>query len=101
MPGARLIGARVHGGTRSDNGTVGAVGNSVAHSFQFSLAPIHFVRVHPDLDRFETVLLDLDGTVYHEEDALPGAIELIRQLQAARKPYACLTNSTTSPEQLS
>jgi 4-nitrophenyl phosphatase len=57
--------------------------------------------VHPDLDRFETVLLDLDGTVYHEEEALPGAIELIRQLQAARKPYACLTNSTTSPEQLS
>src|SRR5262249_53411227 len=37
----------------------------------------------------------------HEEQALPGAIELIRQLQATGKPYACLTNSTTSPQQLS
>jgi 4-nitrophenyl phosphatase len=54
-----------------------------------------------DLDRYDAVLLDLDGTVYHEEHALPGAVELIRRLQAKGKPYACLTNSTLSPQQLS
>lgn len=53
-----------------------------------------------DLGQFDAVLLDLDGTVYHEEHALPGAIEFIRRLQATGKPYACLTNSTTSPQQL-
>ena len=46
------------------------------------------------------MLLDLDGTVYHEDHALPGAVELIRRLQAAGRKYACLTNSTSSPERL-
>ena len=54
-----------------------------------------------DLAPFDAVLLDLDGTVYHEDHALPGAIEFIRHLQATGKPYACLTNSTTGPRQLS
>lgn len=53
-----------------------------------------------DLSPFAAVLLDLDGTVYHEEHPLPGAIELIRRLQHERRPYACLTNSTSSPERL-
>jgi HAD superfamily hydrolase (TIGR01450 family) len=53
-----------------------------------------------DLDQYEAILLDLDGTVYHEEHVLPGAIALIRRLQAVGKPYACLTNSTTSPQHL-
>jgi len=50
-----------------------------------------------DLSPFAAVLLDLDGTIYHEEHALPGAIDLIRRFQADRRPYACLSNSTTSP----
>ena len=54
-----------------------------------------------DLDQFDAVLLDLDGTVYYEDHALPGAIEFIRKLQATGKRYACLTNSTTGPGQLS
>jgi HAD superfamily hydrolase (TIGR01450 family) len=54
-----------------------------------------------DLSQYEAVLLDLDGTVYHEEHALPGAVELIRKLQATKRTYACLTNSTTGPSQLS
>jgi len=54
----------------------------------------------PDLTRYAAVLLDLDGTVYHEEHALPGAVELIRQIQARGTRYACLTNSTSSPERL-
>jgi len=35
-----------------------------------------------------------------EEHALPGAVELIRRLQRDGKPYACLTNSTSSPERI-
>jgi 4-nitrophenyl phosphatase len=53
-----------------------------------------------DLSQYRAVLLDLDGTVYHEEDALPGAVDLIRRLQREGKPYACLTNSTSSPARL-
>jgi HAD superfamily hydrolase (TIGR01450 family) len=53
-----------------------------------------------DLSPFAAVLLDLDGTIYHEEHALPGAIELIRSLQREGRKYACISNSTTSPHQL-
>jgi ribonucleotide monophosphatase NagD (HAD superfamily) len=53
-----------------------------------------------DLDQFDAVLLDLDGTVYHEEYALPGAVMAIRKLQDRGKLYACLTNSTTGPHHL-
>ena len=53
-----------------------------------------------NLDSFDAVLLDLDGTVYHEEHALPGAVELIRRLQREGRRFACLTNSTSSPRRL-
>src|SRR3954463_2476436 len=53
-----------------------------------------------DLSQYQAVLLDLDGTVYHEDHALPGAVELIRRLQQERRTYACLTNSTSSPSRL-
>ena len=54
-----------------------------------------------DPGQFSAVLLDLDGTVYHEEHPLPGAVDLIRKLQREGRTYACLTNSTSSPERLS
>jgi 4-nitrophenyl phosphatase len=54
-----------------------------------------------DLSGFAAILLDLDGTVYHEEHPLPGAVELIRRLQERGRTYACLTNSTSSPERIS
>jgi HAD superfamily hydrolase (TIGR01450 family) len=61
----------------------------------------HTLRAVPiDLSNFDAVLLDLDGTVYHEEHALPGAVELIHRLQRQGKPYACLTNSTSSPQRI-
>ena len=50
-----------------------------------------------DLSPFPAVLLDLDGTIYHEEHALPGAVELVRRLQGRGQRYACLSNSTSSP----
>lgn len=68
--------------------------------FQFPFGLLHSPPVPVDLDRYDAVLLDLDGTVYHDEHALPGAMELIRRLQSRGTPYACLTNSTNSPEQL-
>ncbi|MDB5174975.1 MAG: HAD-superfamily hydrolase, subfamily, partial [Phycisphaerales bacterium] len=49
-----------------------------------------------DFDAFDAVLLDLDGTVYHEEHALPGAVELVLRFEARRRKFACLTNSTSS-----
>ncbi len=53
-----------------------------------------------DLSQFQAILLDLDGTVYHEDQALPGAIELIRHLQTSKRPFACLSNSTASPQRI-
>jgi HAD superfamily hydrolase (TIGR01450 family) len=53
-----------------------------------------------DLSAYHAVLLDLDGTVYHEETPLPGAIELIRALQQRNRTFACLSNSTSSPLRL-
>jgi 4-nitrophenyl phosphatase len=53
-----------------------------------------------DFDAFDAVLLDLDGTIYHEEHALPGAVDLIRRFQAEGRQYACLTNSTSNPERI-
>jgi HAD superfamily hydrolase (TIGR01450 family) len=60
-----------------------------------TLPPVPF-----DFDAFDAVLLDLDGTIYHEEHALPGAVELIRRFQAEGRKYACLTNSTSNPERI-
>jgi HAD superfamily hydrolase (TIGR01450 family) len=53
-----------------------------------------------DFSPYAAVLLDLDGTLYHEDEALPGAVDLVRRLQAEHRPFACLTNSTTSPARL-
>lgn len=50
-----------------------------------------------DLSKFDVVLLDLDGTVYHEDHALPGAVELIHQFQRENRRFACLSNSAQSP----
>jgi len=50
-----------------------------------------------DLSPYQAVLLDLDGTIYYEETALPGAAELIRRLQTQGINYACVSNSTSSP----
>ena len=58
-------------------------------------------RVKLNLDDFEAVLLDLDGTIYHEEHALPGAIELLHRLQRDGRRFACLSNSTSSPSRIS
>ena len=53
-----------------------------------------------DFSPYAAVLLDLDGTIYHENNVLPGAAQLIHHLQKIGKPIACLSNSTSSPSQL-
>ncbi|HSI36413.1 MAG TPA: HAD-IIA family hydrolase [Tepidisphaeraceae bacterium] len=53
-----------------------------------------------DFSPYAAVLLDLDGTLYYEEHALPGAADLVRRLRAEGRPYACLTNSTSSPARI-
>jgi HAD superfamily hydrolase (TIGR01450 family) len=53
-----------------------------------------------DFDAYQAVLLDLDGTLYREEHALPGAAELVQRLRADGRNYACLSNSTGSPQRL-
>jgi 4-nitrophenyl phosphatase len=58
---------------------------------------LHSPPVPIDLSPYHAVLVDLDGTVYHEANPLPGAIELIRRLTDQRINYACLSNSTSSP----
>jgi HAD superfamily hydrolase (TIGR01450 family) len=49
---------------------------------------------------FDTVLLDLDGTVNHLDHPTPGAVELLTQLEADEIRYACLTNGGSSPQRL-
>ena len=53
-----------------------------------------------DFSPYDAVLLDLDCTLYHEEHVLPGAADLVRRIQREGRKYACLTNSTTSPQRL-
>ena len=53
-----------------------------------------------DFSPYAAVLLDLDGTVYHEDQPLPGAVALVERLAHDGRRFACLTNSTTSPARL-
>jgi len=53
-----------------------------------------------DFSPYAAVLLDLDGTLYREEDALTGAVNLVNRLRSAGQTFACLSNSTLSPAQL-
>jgi len=50
-----------------------------------------------DLTRFSAVLLDLDGTIYHDEHPLPEAIAFVHRLQRRGQKFACLTNGNSSP----
>jgi NagD protein len=60
----------------------------------------HYTAAVFDFSPYSAVLLDLDGTLYHEEHALPGAAALVRRLTDQRQRFACLSNSTASPLQI-
>ncbi len=43
---------------------------------------------------FAAVLFDMDGTLYHEQQALPGAAATVAALQQAGRVVACVTNNS-------
>ena len=45
-------------------------------------------------------LLDLDGTLYGEAGALPGAVEALAELRRRRVPFRCVTNTTRRSRRL-
>jgi 4-nitrophenyl phosphatase len=53
-----------------------------------------------DFSSYAAVLLDLDGTLYHEDHVLPGAARLVGRLREEGRRFACLTNSTSSARRL-
>jgi 4-nitrophenyl phosphatase len=51
---------------------------------------------------FDAILFDMDGTLYREHYALPGASAVIGHLREIGKPFACITNnSANTSEELS
>jgi HAD superfamily hydrolase (TIGR01450 family) len=60
--------------------------------------PIVLDRKDPiDLAAFDAVLLDLDGTLLRQDDALPGAAELVDRLRTRQQRFAVVSNSTSGP----
>jgi HAD superfamily hydrolase (TIGR01458 family) len=49
----------------------------------------------PDLSDVEAIIFDLDGTLYSNDEPLPGAVEVVRALQARHLPLRFLTNTTS------
>jgi HAD superfamily hydrolase (TIGR01450 family) len=50
--------------------------------------------------RYEAVFFDLDGTVYREEEPIPGAVEMIHALQDRGTKVGFLSNSTSNPRRI-
>jgi glycerol-1-phosphatase len=58
------------------------------------------VRIGPALSRYDNVLLDLDGTLWVGDDALPGAADAVAALREAGKGVAFVTNDVRhAPEE--
>lgn len=49
-----------------------------------------------DLSRIKALILDIDGILYEGNRAIPGAVELIDDLNKHRTPYVLLSNNTTN-----
>lgn len=57
---------------------------------------------HLELKDVESVLMDMDGVLIHEEQVIPGAAEFLARLEAAGMPYLVLTNNSRyTPRDLS
>lgn len=53
------------------------------------------------LDRYDAFLIDLDGTLYRGDQAIPGAIETMHQLHVAGRGVAYVTNNSGhTPEEI-
>ena len=49
------------------------------------------------VDGIQGLVIDLEGTLYVEGEALPGAKEALQRLRAAKMPMRFLTNTTSKP----
>ncbi len=49
------------------------------------------------LSDFDAVLMDLDGTLWHENIPIPGAAELVKQIRRRGQKYGFVSNSGSSP----
>lgn len=50
------------------------------------------MSLRPEFNRYEGFIFDLDGTIYLGEAALPGAVDIVSELQAAEKRVVFLSN---------
>ena len=48
------------------------------------------------LTDFDAILFDMDGTLYHEQYALPGAAAMMTRLRDLDLPWACVTNNSAN-----
>lgn len=48
-----------------------------------------------DYSQIKGVLFDMDGVIYRNSLALPGAVELLAWLEACGLPYVCITNNAS------
>lgn len=46
---------------------------------------------------YDAILLDLDGTLLRQDEAMPGAVDLVNHLRRRQPRYAVITNSTAGP----
>lgn len=49
-----------------------------------------------DLSKIKSLILDIDGILYEGNQAVPGAVELIEDLNEQNTPYVLLSNNTTN-----
>lgn len=53
------------------------------------------------MDKYQTYLIDLDGTMYRGKDKIPEAADFVKRLNEANVDYYFLTNNTTkTPQQV-
>ena len=61
--------------------------------------PIPEIHISQLIDRYEVLLLDAYGVLVTQSGIIPGAVELIQQLNEREKPYYIITNDASrSPE---
>ena len=77
--------------------------SSIECPSETTLVAIPEITVEELMDRYAVLLLDAYGVLMHSSGALPGAVELIAELERRGKPFYVLTNDaydyiTETPE---
>ena len=53
------------------------------------------MKPRPQLTDIDLFLMDMDGTIYHENEIIPGALEFFSLLRSQGKHYAFMTNNSS------